>query len=149
MLSAWITFAPSSVPYSIAFTRQAENCLPGRVALLEKVIPTEIHEGDFVLFRPFSLIANITEPWVSKVVKGMPGDHLEISDGIIKINGFMQDGTLLAAPLFQKKIVDYDVDEIIPPGKYFVMGSHPFSIDSRYWGYLDRSQILGKAHIII
>jgi len=32
----------------------------------------------------------------------------------------------------------------IPDGKYFMVGTHPMSYDSRYWGFIDKSQIIGK-----
>jgi conjugal transfer pilin signal peptidase TrbI len=37
---------------------------------------------------------------------------------------------------------------IIPDGRYYVAGSHPDSLDSRYrlTGWVSRQQIVGKAH---
>ena len=37
---------------------------------------------------------------------------------------------------------------IIPDGRYYVAGSHPDSLDSRYrlTGWVGRQQIVGKAH---
>ena len=149
VVSATLAYSPDVIPYSIAFTKQSENCLPGRVALLEKITPAIINQDDLVIFKPFGVLAYLKEPWVVKVVKGVPGDLLEISDGQIWVNGQLQDADFIAAPLFQKNTRDYDKKETIPSGKYFVMGTHPYSIDSRYWGYLDQSQIKGKAHIIL
>jgi len=33
---------------------------------------------------------------------------------------------------------------IIPQGKYFMIGDNPLSYDSRYWGFIDKNQIVGK-----
>ncbi|EAL3751808.1 S26 family signal peptidase, partial [Campylobacter coli] len=32
---------------------------------------------------------------------------------------------------------------VIPKDKFFVMGTHPRSFDSRYWGFVDRKDIKG------
>ena len=42
----------------------------------------------------------------------------------------------------------FDFNGIIPDGKYFALGEHVDSYDSRYWGFVDYSWILGKVHRI-
>ena len=37
---------------------------------------------------------------------------------------------------------------IIPPGKYFVVGTSRDSYDSKYWGFVDKTAIIGKAYRI-
>jgi len=44
-----------------------------------------------------------------------------------------------------KKIDNFIFNGIIPKGKYFVVGTHPLSHDSKYFGFIDKSQILRKA----
>jgi signal peptidase I len=41
-------------------------------------------------------------------------------------------------------------DEIVvPPGKYFAMGDNrDRSLDSRYWGFVDRDAIMGRPFLI-
>jgi conjugal transfer pilin signal peptidase TrbI len=34
----------------------------------------------------------------------------------------------------------------VPAGKLFVIGDASLSDDSRYWGYLDASKVVGTAH---
>lgn len=38
-----------------------------------------------------------------------------------------------------------DGDLVVPPGKYFMMGDHRHaSLDSRFWGFVPRENILGR-----
>ncbi len=83
-----------------------------------------------------------------KRVIGVPGDHLEIRDGAVWING---------RPLVEPYLIgshtgpdDSKYNSVtVPPGHYFVMGDNrDNSYDSRYWGFLPRENILGTPLII-
>jgi signal peptidase I len=42
-----------------------------------------------------------------------------------------------------------DDELVLPPGKYFVMGDNrDNSQDSRYWGFVDRQNIIGRPLLI-
>jgi signal peptidase I len=44
---------------------------------------------------------------------------------------------------FPNHVVDGDL--VVPPGKYFMMGDHRHdSLDSRYWGFVPRANIVGR-----
>ena len=76
-----------------------------------------------------------------KRIIGMPGDHLEIRSGAVWVNG---------KPLTEPYLPDTpDTWENrapieVPANSYFVMGDNRNnSYDSRYWGFVPRSAIVG------
>ncbi|MGA1795054.1 MAG: signal peptidase I [bacterium] len=99
-----------------------------------------------------------------KRVVGLPGDTLEIRDKEVYINGSPLDEPYAVFKdkenMFNKNHPAYYIDpyarnrdnfgpKVIPEENYFMMGDNrDFSQDSRYWGFLDRELIEGKALVI-
>lgn len=81
------------------------------------------------------------EYYIKRVV-AVPGDTVEIRDGELLVNGIPDPySTELTEP--QENVVEYPL--IVPDGKLFVVGDNrPVSIDSRTFGPVAVSQILGK-----
>jgi signal peptidase I len=109
-----------------------------------------------------------------KRVIACPGDTLEMQQGVLKLNGQKMDYTLStdrpfadeiyedAQPVIAREAHDKQAHWVmtlpsrraprsfgpvtVPPGKYFMMGdSRDNSFDSRFFGFVDREQIVGRA----
>jgi len=134
----------------------------------------EPKHGDIIVFR---YPADITATFVKRVI-GVPGDHLkmvkrEIYRNGIKLNEpyvyhkadmydeyrdnfpgpvspFTQNAPMAAE--LQRKMLDENVvngEVVVPKGHYFAMGDNrDNSLDSRYWGFVPRENIIGKPIVI-
>ncbi len=78
-----------------------------------------------------------------KRIMAVPGDHIEVSDGDVVINGTTLDEPYInAAP-------SYSGSWIVPENEYFVLGDNRNnSSDSHNWSFLPRDDIVGKAWFI-
>jgi signal peptidase I len=95
-----------------------------------------------------------------KRVIGLPGETVELREKKVYIDGKPLDEPyvhFLQAPTSESglhEVTSFDVRErygpvTVPPNQYFVMGDNrDNSQDSRYWGFLPRENIKGKALVI-
>lgn len=95
--------------------------------------------GEIVVFR--SVKEGDNKDFVKRCV-GLPGDEIEIRDGLVFANG--------VHVTFPGVNVQRDYSQFgpvrVPEGEYFMMGDNrPNSSDSRYWGFVPEDHLLGKA----
>ena len=130
--------------------------------------------GDIVIFR----LPHDTRSTLIKRVIGLPGDRVQMVHGRLMINGTLVpleaagDGRVEEADGFQhaidkftetlpggskhtifKERWDGPLDDtqvfLVPAGHIFAMGDNrDSSLDSRYWGFVPRENIIGKPLII-
>jgi len=97
--------------------------------------------GDIVVFNPTPTLKqqNFKDAFIKRVV-GLPGETVEIKDGRVYVNGTILDETYVAAPSKPWNPVT------VPTDSYLVLGDNRNnSFDSRYWGFVPRSSIIGRA----
>lgn len=110
----------------------------------DRLIVSRVHdtknlkEGDIVLFKNDEFKNEI----LIKRLIGLPGDKIEIKDGIVYRNGEKLEED------YVKNNEKRDGVYQVPENKYFFLGDNRAnSADSRYWKnpYVDESHIEGKA----
>jgi signal peptidase I len=128
----------------------------------------EPRRGDVIVFR---YPVDIRQTFVKRVI-GEPGDRLRIVNKQVYRNGspikepYKYHKTDYIAPyrdnfpsepdvmvdrgaidMLEHHVVNGEV--VVPPGMYFAMGDNrDNSLDSRYWGFVPRENIIGKPLII-
>jgi signal peptidase I len=83
--------------------------------------------------------------YVKRVI-GLPGDTVEIRHGVVWVSGAPLAEPYLAAP--PNRLENFAPVKV-PPASYFVLGDNrENSYDSRYWGFVPRSAIIGTPVVI-
>ncbi|MGH9745286.1 MAG: signal peptidase I [Candidatus Acidiferrales bacterium] len=77
---------------------------------------------------------------------GLPGDTLEIKQGVVYVNGKALDEPYRNQP---PNPAENRAAFTVPPNSYFMMGDNrENSYDSRYWGFVPRANIIGTPVVI-
>lgn len=99
----------------------------------------DIERGDMVVFW---YPGDPSKSYIKRVV-GVPGDRIEINDGLVKVNG-----RRLRESYVPEEYRDHAsiLPVVVPDDQFFVLGDHRSSShDSRSWGPVPRRYIYGKA----
>jgi signal peptidase I len=138
---------------------------PGRLLPYGK-----IERGDIIVFY-YPVDAS---QFLVKRVIGLPGDHVRLRNKTVYVNGvalhesyaihrqWMPDGYRDNFPsqvgysrdidrhwFYQLQNYLSDGEVVVPQGEYFVLGDNrDNSVDSRYWGFVPRANIIGRPLVI-
>ena len=118
-----------------------------------------IHRGDILVFRRTPADTSTTDADLVKRVIGLPGETISSHGDTVWINGKpIKEPWLppLTTHMTSQGIVDcsqvaFDIPKTkIAANNYFMMGDcRGNSADSRYWGTLPSSYIVGKVEVIV
>lgn len=129
---------------------------------------TPVKRGDIIVFR---YPVDIRQTFVKRVI-GVPGDRIRLVNKQVYLNGSPLDEPFKfnktpyidsyrdnfptdpntrvddrALVMLEHSVVNGEV--VVPPNNYFAMGDNrDSSLDSRYWGFVPRDNIIGKPLII-
>jgi len=129
---------------------------------------TDVKRGDIIVFR---YPVDISQTFVKRCI-GVPGDRIRLINKQVYLNGVRLDEPYAyhksdyidsyrdnfpgepnvsvdrrATDMLLNHVVNGDV--VVPPGLYFAMGDNrDSSLDSRYWGFVPRENIIGKPLVI-
>ena len=130
---------------------------PTASALERALLPVgTIKRGDVMVFK---YPEEPDRDFIKRVI-GLPGETVELREKKVYINGKPLDEPYVhfldaaGGPSEFNEVTSLDVRErygpvTVPPDQYFVMGDNrDNSQDSRYWGFLPRDYIKGKALVI-
>jgi signal peptidase I len=104
----------------------------------------DVHRGDLVVFeRPPSEGGDQIKDLIKRVI-ALSGETIELRDGRILI-----DGRILEEPYLPEGTETTNLEKLtVPEGQVFVMGDNRSdSRDSRFFGPIDESLIVGRAFI--
>jgi signal peptidase I len=147
-----------------------ENLLIGDHLLVNKFVlgpaPTSVERGllpiGTIKRRDIIVFKYPEEPdrdFIKRVI-GLPGETIELRDKKVYVNGQPLDEPYVhflqppSGESEQHEVTSFDVRErygpvTVPANHYFVMGDNrDNSQDSRYWGFLPRENVKGKALLI-
>ena len=138
-----------------------------------RIVPyRELRRGEPVVFYKPILEQDGSEDILVKRVVGIPGDRIHLRGGVLYVNGVAQHEPYAAMPTaanYQPYRDDFPLilprnvpgvtarwslelpqhidgdDLIVPPDSYFMMGDNRTnSLDSRYWGFVQRKNLIGR-----
>lgn len=124
----------ASVPYTVALVQYGQR--------------QPLKRGDFIVYT-FDGEAKRMYPGLRaqpffKRIRGIPGDRVTVVDRQVFVNGLPVG--FAKTVTFDRRPLDPIAQTVIPPGYFYVQGTHPDSFDSRYResGLVRADQVIGK-----
>lgn len=108
--------------------------------MLNKIDKENASNGDIVVFDTTPNAKSRDKVYYIKRVIATPGQHVEIKDGVVRINGKTLDEKYTDG-----SITEGEINTVVPEDKYFVLGDNrDGSTDSRVFGFVPKETMVGK-----
>ena len=150
-LLIYSVFSWFSHRFVIGHDGQKTQCLEGnhRWYLIDRGTHA-LNPGDLVAYRSDARMAPEFPQGtlVVKRVEAVSGDAVDLETQGLRIQGLMQSIRFPHRERLKDRAIPSGSRWIIPEGSVWVMGDHPRSFDSRYFGPIDERQIVGVAHAL-
>ncbi|WP_240224731.1 signal peptidase I [Rheinheimera hassiensis] len=149
-LMVGLAFTYFNSRYSFAFNAADSDCLYASFFLIDKW-DKSVSKGElaaFVMNSP-NAIHGVGGRWIKKVAatEGM-SVHVDQDKTVIAGTEVVDLSLSYSFQYLGMSISDIQTDWLIPAGEFFMMGETISSYDSRYWGTVKQSDIIGKAYAI-
>ena len=157
-------------PYRIPSESMASTLKPADRVLVNRLEYhlRDPHRGDIIVFR---YPEDIRQTFVKRVM-GVSGDRIHLENKRVWLNGHLLDEPYVVhkteytdsyrdnfpndpnTPIYPgaQAMLEHNVKNgeiVVPRGYFFAMGDNrDYSLDSRYWGFVPRENIIGKPLVI-
>jgi len=135
----------------ITFEAPSENYMNGEIADLENPVAIYRNEPQGIISKFFHNVIEFGKVSYIKRVIAIPGEHIQIKDGKVYINGeelkeeYLPEGTITDSVARDGYAGGQFLDLVVPAGTVFVMGDNRGnSGDSRKFGCVPYEKIEGK-----
>lgn len=127
--------------YSIPSKSMAPTLEIGDQIVVTRYFGGDPERGHIIVFR-----SPVDGEVMVKRIVGLPGDLIDSRLGRVRVGGYT-----LPEPYVLRAATSGAIDsQVIPPKSYFVLGDNRAdSLDSRSWGVVPRSVIVGRARMIL
>lgn len=141
--------------YQLSFVPSAVGCLPIKAAVIDSSNRSP-ERGQLMSF-----LSGSAEPYFAngtnflKIAAGVAGDKVKVDAYGVTItspsgkeNRYITDAHRMLS-YAQMTESDITTEFVVPVGHYFALGTLPTSFDSRYWGLVDSSQVIGVGYAFL
>jgi signal peptidase I len=139
-------------PYKVQQSSMEQTLIQDQYVLVDKLTPrwSPYVRGDIIVFDPppeWSTANGV--PFIKRVI-GLPGDHVQLKDGVVHVNGIALDEPYVYAEDGIHQRTDPQAggqsEWYVPTGDLFVLGDHrENSEDSRTFGVIAIDRVIGRA----
>jgi len=138
-------------PYRVERESMLDTLQDGEMVLVDKLAPrlAGIARGDIVVFEPPPRAGDDGTPFIKRAI-GLPGDLVELRDGLVVIDGVPLDESAYVYRGQPTLPTDTITTWEVPPAHLFVLGDHRVdSTDSRmgWLGMVPLERVIGRAAV--